>query len=159
MTRRAKITSLVVASIGAVVVGVALFLMVTAPKTEVVTDDKTYKEIAQQVETLRNEPVPQDAEQRAIYFSQVAEKYERLRDFAAARDYYKQAQAAVDAASLHDQVVYYEDIARTYEQEGNTAEARVYFEKQKTHLQDFLREHPEDEPTKRAIESIEAKLR
>lgn len=159
MTRRVKSASLIVASVGAIALGIVLYNMLNAQKTEAPSGTASNKEIAQQVETLRSEPVPQDVEQQAIYFSQLAQNYELLGNLAVARDYYVQAQTAVDAAHLRDQVVYYEDIARTFEQEGNMVEARVYYEKQKVHLQEFLRDHPDDEPTKRAIESIETKLR
>jgi tetratricopeptide (TPR) repeat protein len=159
MTGRTQKVWRIAAAVCAVALAVGIYFLLGVPKTGVTPYAEPNKEIVQQGEELRSEPVPEDPEQQAVYFSQLAYNYEQLRNFSAARDYYLQAQAAVDANGLHSQVVYYEDIARSYKQEGDVAKAREYFEKQKVHLQAFLNDHPDDEPTKQAIKTIEAKLR
>lgn len=143
---------------GAVAVSVAYFWFF-APKTDAPADDTAHKEVMQQVQELRREPISEDLQEQAVYFSRLAQSYELLRDFAAARDYYIQAQAAVDADNRQNEVVYYEDIARAYEQEGDSAKATEFLSKQKAHLQAFLQAYPDDTAAQDAIKSIDAKIR
>lgn len=149
----------IVATLGAIAAAIGIYFLLNPQKTEAPQAGVLDKEVAQEVAALQSEPVPEDLAQQAVYFSRLAQSYERLGNTVAARDYYGQAQAAADSRDPKAQVAYYEDVARTYEQEGNMAKAREYFEKQKSHLQAFLRTYPDDEPTKQAIKSIEAKLR
>lgn len=97
--------------------------------------------------------------EKAIYYAQLAENYERLGNYDATLTNFLQAQAIVDSNKLNDQITYYAALAEVYTLRHDTANTKLYLNKQLDQMRAFLKTHPDDDATIKAIKAAEERLK
>lgn len=115
-------------------------------------------QFVQEVSRLKQQPVPDDPIQRAIFYAQLAQNYDGYGDKRNALDYFLKAQKVIDDNKLSDQIVYYEAIANEYQGLNDRPNARAYLRLQLEYLQAYAAAHPENSAMADIIEALKARI-
>jgi hypothetical protein len=133
----------------------AFFLVLRHPKP---TPKPAYNPFNEQAVALEETTPPEDPLQRAIYYGQIAQNYEHLKNWDKTLQNYLRAQTVIEDAHLQDQYVFYQALADTYHAKGDTSNEKLYLQKQLTFLQAYAQQHTDDEATVKAIQSVKERL-
>jgi hypothetical protein len=155
--RQHKLLVIVGAVITVIAIGVAgwyLFLRPSQPQGEA-----PYNPYSAAISTLLKEGPPEQPVEKAIYYAQLAENYERLGNYDATLTNFLQAQAIVDSNKLNDQITYYAALAEVYNLKHDTTNTKLYLNKQLDQMRAFLKIHPNDDATIKAIKAAEDRLK
>jgi len=131
------------------------FLFLAKPAA--VTPDPNDK-FVKQVNSLLKQPAPADPIEKAIFYAQIAQNYDGYGDTHNALQYFLKAQAVIDDNNLSGQIVYYPAIANDYHLLKDKGNERQYTQKYLDHLQQYAKDHPDDEATKKAIDAANKRL-
>lgn len=108
---------------------------------------------------LKSGPPKDDPLQKALYYAQLAQYYERVGNYNATLTNYLQAQAIIDSNKLNDQIVYYQALADVYSLKHDAANTKLYLNKQLLYLQQWQKQHPDDTSATAAIKVLQDRLK
>lgn len=154
--KRIVVTTAVVLIAALIITAAVIYYLVYVLKPQ--QSASQYNPFKSNVQSLLNQPVPDDPLQKALFYALVAQNYDNLTDYNNALKYYLKAQAVIDQKDLSDQIVYYQAIAADYQAIGDKSNTRTYLQLYLKNLQQYLSAHPGDEATQEAIKSAQERL-